>query len=149
MLINFFFLLSIMTFVTFINMLLNSSGLVFHLVKFQEGNKLNLAHRSLHYLTHLSIDQMIKVSVCISRRTTSLSIFRLSKCQSIAFLYIFNIFLFYMSRLSFSWNGQSYRHRKEIVQYTLIYIKFNRSHSRSINFQKKPVEDRKHYYLIW
>jgi len=63
----------------------------------------------------------------------------LDKCQTIAFLYIFNkrlyIFLLYMSRLSLSFffsNGQSYRHRRgrNIYIHTLSFI-CNFSHIRS------------------
>lgn len=57
----------------------------------------------------------------------------LDKCQTIAFLHIFNkllyIFLLYMSRLSLSFffqNGQSYRHRRgrNIHSYFVIYLQF-------------------------
>ncbi len=93
-------------FVTVINILLNSSDLILCLLRFRAGNTLNTAHIYI-FLTWLVDRQMIKVHLCTSDSVSIRStLSRLDKCQTIAFLYIFNklvyIFLLYMSRLSLS-----------------------------------------------
>lgn len=56
--------LSILTFVTVINILLNSSSLVFSLLKFQWGNRLNTAYIYI-YISLLSNSSVDKWSKCL------------------------------------------------------------------------------------
>jgi hypothetical protein len=74
-------------------------------LRFYGGNELNTVHISLHW----SDSSIVKRSKCVCVRPTLCVhplVALLNKCQTIAFLYIFNkllyIFLLYMSRLSLS-----------------------------------------------
>jgi hypothetical protein len=114
----------IVTFVTLINFLFNSSDVVSSIFK-----KVISEIRLIRLFLIWFIDrQMIKVSMCV-RLSVHPLISLLNKCQTIAFFYIFKqtiVHIFTLHVKAFFSNGHLYRHRRgrNRHSYFIIYFQF-------------------------